>query len=154
MKVYKSLSKYLLDKSGAVFSKEDGTQVEPMKGGLVRLVTDKIFVSRSGKRSNIVRRFTKDEILQRYNHKDAIEESKVQDQVIEKAPEVNNESKDEVRSKVIERSEGMIDDELFQYEIHGIKYRTAGEASKHLGIAVNTVTNRVKKGVEGYKSLI
>lgn len=152
MKVYKSLSKYLLDKSGAVFMKSDGTQVEPMKGGLVRLVTDEIFVSRSGKRSNIVRRFSKDEIIQRYNHKDAVDESKVQDPVVQKPiEEVKPVEVKEVAKKVLDR---VVDEEVYQYEINGKKYRNAGEAGKDLGIASNTVTNRVKKGVEGYKSLI
>jgi len=63
MKINKSLSRYILEQNGNVFEKENGEQVEMINKTEYRLVTDEKFKSAKGKESNIVRRFTREQII-------------------------------------------------------------------------------------------
>lgn len=155
MKINKNLSRYVLDQNGDVFEKESGEKVELVNKTEYKLVTDEIFKSYKGKSSNIVRRFTRDQIVKIYNSPDSTDLSKWKSSeediksLNEKlASDLSKETEKDQKKKVL-------NDPLpeFQFEILGVKYRNAKEASKAIGVSPNTITNRAKKGVEGYKAL-
>lgn len=152
MKINKNLSRYVLDQNGDVYEKASGEKVELETRTEYKLVTDEIFKSYKGKSSNIVRRFTRDQIVKIYNSPDSVSigsESKKdpikENPIVDQKPETTT-------SKAIENKE-VVEGEFYQFEIFGVKYRNAKEASKAIGVSPNTITNRAKKGVEGYKAL-
>lgn len=149
MKVFKTLSRYVLDKNGDVFERKTGEKVEPLPSGEVKLVTDEIFKSSiTGKKTNLVRRYTRDEIIARFNNKDSVDVEKFKEGESKPAEPVV------VKATITPKEKPASGDQSeFKFEILGNKYRNAKEASVALGVSVNTITNRVKKGVEGYVSL-
>lgn len=156
MKINKNLSRYVLDQNGDVYEKASGEKVELENKTEYKLVTDEIFKSLKGKSSNIVRRFTRDQIVKIYNSPDSTDLSKW------KASEEDIKSLNEniasdlaKETEVDQKKKKILNDPLpeFQFEIFGVKYRNAKEASKAIGVYPNTITNRAKKGVEGYKAL-
>lgn len=152
MKINKNLSRYVLDQNGDVYEKATGDQVELSNKTEYKLVTDEIFKSLKGKSSNIVRRFTRDQIVKIYNSPDSVSiESGSKEDPIKENPIVDQKP-ETTTSKAIENKES-VEGEFYQFEIFGVKYRNAKEASKAIGVSPNTITNRAKKGVEGYKAL-
>lgn len=152
MKINKNLSRYVLDKKGDVYDKSTGDQVELETKTEYKLVTDEIFKSYKGKSSNIVRRFTRDQIVKIYNSPDSVSiESGSKEDPIKENPIVDQKP-ETTTSEPIENKD-VVEGEFYQFEIFGVKYRNAKEASKAIGVSPNTITNRAKKGVEGYKVL-
>jgi len=149
MKINKNLSRYILDEDGSVFLKSDGTPVEKEKGQF-KLVTDEKFKSSlTGKTSNIVRRFTTEQIVKIWNDKesDPVEVFEQKQKMPKDNPKV------ELTSNFEKAIEEVAEENEFKFEILGKKYRNMTDASKVLNVSSNTIKNRIKKGVEGYKAL-
>lgn len=148
LKIYKGLSRYVLDEKGNVYDRENGDQIETISGQF-KLITDETFVSslKKGKVLNVVRRFDNNLILKMYNHKEALPVEE-----FEKFEKEGPSDTEKAISEVAE-SNGHEDGPNYQFEILGVKYLNAKEASKALKVSPNTISNRVKKGVEGYKAL-
>lgn len=148
LKIYKGLSRYVLDEKGNVYDRENGDQIETISGQF-KLTTDETFVSslKKGKVLNLVRRFDKNLILKMYNHKEALS--------VEEFEKFEKEGPSDFEKAISEvaESNGPEDGPNYQFEILGVKYLNAKEASKALKVSPNTISNRVKKGVEGYKAL-
>lgn len=133
-KVNKNISKYLINELGEVFSIDSGEQIEMINKTQYRLETDEVFNSILKKRkSNIKRRFTREQIIKIWGDSESKPLSDIKENKIKEDPV--NESND-IKSGVM---------------VEGITYKTVGEASKKTGISYQTIKNRIKKGVEGYK---
>lgn len=158
MKINKNLSRYILDEDGSVFLKKDGTPVDQEKGQF-KLVTDEKFKSSiTGKTSNIVRRFTKEQIVKIWKAEDSdpVEVFEQKQKMPKDNPKIEEAIKDQASKETEEERKKMISGSNvpeYQFEVNGVKYRNAKEASKAIGVSPNTITNRAKKGVEGYKAL-
>lgn len=153
MKVNKNLSRYVLDANGEVYDQESGVRMEYFKDQL-KLTTDEKFVSSiTGKASNIVRRFSREQIVKIWNDKESVLLSKLEKQS-KTDPEAVTEVKKEIeKPEPTEKKPVNESKDQFQYLIQGTKYLNAGEAGKALGVSGNTIKNRVKKGLEGYEAL-
>lgn len=72
MKENKTLSKYIIDENGDVYSKETGEMVEMINKTQYKLETDEVFKSAiTGKKSNVVRRYTREQIVKLYQDKES-----------------------------------------------------------------------------------
>lgn len=139
MKSNPNIPNYVVSPQGELFDIETGEAVEQIEKGVYRVETSETFFSKlKNRESNIKRRYTVDDLVKIYNHKDSFEvESK----------------KEEQPSKEKETAAAAQGESDFKIEVHGVKYRTATEAGKALGVSSTTVKNRIKKGEQGYKSL-
>lgn len=72
MKENKTISKYIIDENGDVYSKETGELIEMINKTQYKLETDEVFKSTiTGKKSNVVRRFTREQIVKLYQDKES-----------------------------------------------------------------------------------
>lgn len=72
MKENKNISKYIIDSNGDVYSKDTGELLPMVNKTQYKLETDEVFKSSiTGKKSNIVRRFTRDQIVKLYQDKES-----------------------------------------------------------------------------------
>lgn len=150
MKINKSLSRYILEENGNVFEKENGEQVEMINKTEYRLVTDEKFKSEKGKESNIVRRFTRDQIIKIYNSPDSVSIQKDNPKANVQEPQTSTSE----AVKVSDQIQGSFDNpEGAKIQAEGKYFKSIGEASKVIGISYNTIKKRIEKGFEGYKNL-
>lgn len=73
MKSNRNLTRYIICENGDVFNKSDGTQVMKVNKEQYKLVTDDLFTSQLTKRTtNVVRRFTVDQIAKLWKDNESI----------------------------------------------------------------------------------
>lgn len=120
---------YIIDADGSVFYKENGEKVELEKGQYKLQTSEKFFCSIKKKTIELVRRLSPKDIAAIYQRSS------------DKAPvQVKEKPKDKAKVKQREKSKTAGRGVL----IDGKQYDSASEASKALGVAVNTIINRCK----------
>lgn len=144
MKTHSNFTRYIIDKNGDVFEKDNGIKVSKEKDGTLKLTTDEKFKSKiTGRTTNIIRRFTPEEMIKIYNKAESlnfdIEEKKMYEEATVKHSRI-------IKSVQISKN----DSDNFKIEIDGVKYKNTNQAAKELKTSVNTIKKRLEKKVDGY----
>lgn len=120
---------YIIDADGSVFYKENGEKVELEKGQYKLQTSEKFFCSIKKKTIELVRRLSPKDIAAIYHRSS------------DNAPlQVKEKTKDKGKAKRPEKTKTAGRSVL----IDGVQYDSASEASKAIGVAVNTIINRCK----------
>lgn len=145
MKTNKNLARYILDENGDVFEKQTGEKVELINRSYYKLTTEEVFKSPlTGKKSNILRRFTVDQIVKVWNDKES-----------ELLNSVHSGKKEEFKMKEdhLVESKPKAAEGAFKISVHGIKYKSVKEAAEALNMTPYKIGAYLKKGEKGYINL-
>lgn len=130
MRTNEMLPDYIIDADGSVFYKENGEKVELEKGQYRLHTSEKLYCSIKKKTIKLVRRLSPKDIIALYQRSNG------------KMPEQIKENKTKIKEKVNPINKGK--SAGLGVLIDGHEYVSASEASKALGVAVNTIINRCK----------
>lgn len=142
MKINPTLPNYVISNDGIVFHKSTGVEVDKVNG-LYKLQTDESVVCETKRKTiKLVRRLSPKDIMSLYNRP---ESKPVTDDKPKEVVKVKEQKKKAVKADTSKHSGlGVM--------IEQVEYKSASDAAKALGVAVNTIINRCKADkFENYK---
>ena len=157
MRTHKMLPGYLLEANGTAINKETGEIEQLVSKNEYRLETaEKVFLETKGYSINLVRRFTKDQLVKLYKDADVSENPDKTKQVNE-VNSLKSGLKQDFVTKVNEVNDNLPNDDKKVNDlevndpkkvngiyVNGERFESLGQASKHTGINKSTINKRIQ----------